>query len=204
MIEPTHLSANDFLHKYFEFKAMEPNLRRWSLRRLKHNEPRYYRLKALLALLKAFELGSHLRKDFTEGGFLKIRDVTDFLAIYEDIEQYIQATPFEKRLISEEGKQVDRYALEAVFQGFMDFLEVMHNTLKFNSGWLEAGCVSARYSIRKTEEVLKSIDRAAIQQIEKLVCKVIDPNDKKLSIAALVDKFDYPDIDLRAIDAEYY
>ncbi|MEM9981272.1 MAG: hypothetical protein AAF734_02175, partial [Bacteroidota bacterium] len=161
MIAPTHLSANDFLHKYFEFKAMEPTHKKWNLRRLKSNKPRYYRLKALLALLKAFELGSHLQKDFTEGGFLKNKDTTDFLAIYEDIERYVQATPFEKRLINEEGKQIDRYALEPVFQGFMEFLEVMHNTLKFNSSWVEAGCVSARYSIHKTEKVLKSIDRAA-------------------------------------------
>ncbi len=205
IIEQTYLTSKDFLNKYFEFKRMVPELNEWNLKRLKYNEPRYYRLKELNSLMKAFGLGDDLLNDFTNRGFLTNREESDFEAIYQDIEQYASETNIEKSRFGIEEKRLMRErGIAMIFQEFMRFVEEIRGVLRFNSGWLESGSVSTRYIIKKTGSMLKTFDQTKLNEIEKLICLVIDPYDKRISLSELIDKFGYPDVDLRAIDMNNY
>jgi len=205
IIEQTYLTSKDFLNKYFEFKGMVPDVDDWNLKKLKYNEPRYYRLKELNSLMKAFELGGDLLNDLKNKEFLKNREESVFEPIYQDIEKYASDSKIEKDRFGEEEKQrMRKQGISMIFQEFMRFIEEIRKTLGFNSCWLESGSISSRYIINKTSRLLKTVDQTELKKIEELICKVIDPYDKRISLSELIDKFGYPDVDLQAIDMDNY
>jgi len=68
---------------------MVPDHNEWNARSLKFNEPRFYRLKQLESLMRAFEIGNDLLRDFRNQGFLNNRSIGDFQSIIDDIEKYV-------------------------------------------------------------------------------------------------------------------
>jgi len=202
MIKQTVVTAYDFLNKYFEFKGMVPNCKEWNPTSLAYNEPRYYRFMELLSLLKAFGIGTDLLQDFTNRGFLKNRKPEELEPIYADIEKYANETRHEKKRYKSERVSIRELGIEMIFQEFMRFIEVIRSTLRFNSGWLEAGFISSRYIINKTEKLLKTFDVEKLKEMENLICKVIAPFEKSFTIGELINKYEYPDVDLQAIDFE--
>ncbi|TCI92793.1 hypothetical protein [Tenacibaculum sp. M341] len=205
IIKQTKFRINDFLDKFYEFKGMVPNPNEWNARSLKYNEPRFYRFKELEALMRAFEIGKDLLKDFQNRNFLNNRSIDDFQAIIDDIEKYVVTKEFEKKRWQREKERltdVNRFGM--LIQSFMRFSEETRNLLRFNSGWLETGSVTSRYSIYKTQKLLDNIDLSELNEIEALLGKLLDPKERIFTKSELIKNYKFPDVDLHSIDMENY
>ncbi|WP_299521830.1 hypothetical protein [Winogradskyella sp.] len=205
IIKQTEYTVKNFLDKYYEFKAMVPDYRNWNHKSLKYNEPRLYRLKELESLIQAFDIGTDLLQDFQNRKFLERRTLSDFEPIIKDIEKYALNDKYEKERYQSEIERAKSVRwFEMLIQNFMRFSEEMRNILKFNSGVLEAGSLIFRYSINKTQKLLNDIDLKELKEIDELLCKVLDPKSKIFTKSELIKNFNFPDVDLEAIDMENY
>jgi hypothetical protein len=205
IIKQTKYTVKDFLEKYYEFKAMVPDYKDWNHKNLNYNKPRLYRLKMLESLIQAFDIGTDLLQDFQNRNFLDRRTLSDFEPILKDIEKYALNDTYESKRYAAAIQRADRTrSFEMVIQNFMRFSEEMRNILKFNSGVLEAGSLIFRYSIDKTQKLLNNIDLKELNEIEELLCKVLDPKHKVFTQSELIKNFNFPDVDLDAIDIENY
>lgn len=203
-MQQNQITAYEFLEKYLEFKTLVPNWTDLNSAQLNTNEPRILRLKQLNSLVAAFGLGTDLQQDFESGRFLENRDEQDFEPILMDIEKYSLGTELESGRFNEiEREKLKEFGFKLIFQETLRFLLTINNTLNFNSGWIQTGTISSRYLIHKTNSLLKTIDQEKLKEIKLLICKMIDPKDRHFTLAELVTDFDYPDVDLEAIDLEY-
>lgn len=204
IIKMTEFTAYDFLIKFYEFKGMVPNSYDWYERTLNNNPPRYYRLLELQSLMKAFNIGDDLIRDFDNQGFLERRNDSDFEPIYKDIEVYAMGNEFEKERFEMEKERMRKIGIKMIYQHFMNFSETIRNTLNFNSGWVETGMINSRYIIHKTSQLLKTIDVNKLKEVEELIALVIDPKKQSFTKGELIRKYNYPDVDLQKIDFDYY
>ncbi len=204
IIKLTEFNAYDFLIKFYEFKSMVPNNYDWYKRTLKNNPPRYYRLLELQSLMKAFDIGDDLIRDFDNQGFLDRRNDADFEPIYQDIEAYARSDEFEKKRFELEKESMRQIGVKMIYQHFINFSETIRNTLNFNSGWVETGMINSRYIIHKTNQLLKTIDVNKLKEVEELIALVIDPKQQSFTKGELIRKYNYPDVDLQKIDLNYY
>lgn len=205
IIKQTNYTVKDFLDKYYEFKSMVPNYKDWNQKSLKYNEPRFYRLKELESLIRAFDIGTDLLQDFQNRKFLERRTLSDFEPIIKDIEKYALNDEYEKERYESEMERAQSVRwFEMLIQKFMRFSEEMRSILKFNSGVLEAGSLIFRYSINKTQKLLDDIDLNELKEIDELLCRVLDPKDRVFTKNELIKNFNFPDVDLEAIDMENY
>jgi len=75
-------TAKDFLEIYLEFVDLVPKQSEWNEEAISSNPPRLYRFQQLKSLMKAFEIGDDLLRDFKEGEFLNKKDSLDFSLLY--------------------------------------------------------------------------------------------------------------------------
>ncbi|OJJ20079.1 hypothetical protein BKI52_16535 [marine bacterium AO1-C] len=205
IIEQTTYQAKDFLTLFFEFKGMVPKPSEWGLESLTGNEPRYYRLMQLQALMRAFDLGEDLFGDFQNRLFLEKRSHDDFEDLFADIEQYALENEFERKKLSDSPELIRKQTfVEMIFQTYLNFSWQVRTLLSFNSGWLETGSISSRYTIHKTHELLKSIDITKLEAIDHILCSIIDPQQRTYTKSELIRNYGFPDVDLDDIDMEYY
>lgn len=203
-IQQTRYSIKDFLKMFQEFKAMVPDTAEWQLNRLKWNEPRYYRLKQLQSLMLAFNLGTDLLSDVQNRGFLKHRSAEDLAPIINDLQKYIDQSPREQKRQSSAPADPRPEEFVMLIQSFFRFSEEMRRLIGFNSDWIETGSVTSRYSIYKTTEVLKSIDLKGLEEIEALLFKILNPQERIFSKSELVEQYNFPDVDLETIDSDNF
>jgi hypothetical protein len=196
VIKMTEFTAYNFLTKFYEFKGMVPNNCDWYERSLKGNPPRYYRLLELQSLMKAFNIGDDLIRDFDNQGFLEKRNPSDFEPIYKDIEAYAMSNEFEKKRFEMEKERMRQIGVKMIYQHFINFSETVRNVLNFNSGWLETGTINSRYIIHKTSQLLKTIDTDKLKDIEELIALIIDPKKQSFTKGELIRNYNYPDVDL--------
>lgn len=204
-IKPTEFSIRDFFELYQTFREMVPDSTEWNAKSLRDNEPRFYRLLALESLMKAFNIGTDLERDFLYQGFLKNRSIEDFEPILQDMELFRKNDEFEQNRNKDQSsmeKSADRY--EMLIQNFMNFSFEVRSLLRFNSGWLEAGSIDARYSIHKTQNLLNKIDLKELNHIEEMLGKLLDPRQQTFTKHQLILNYDYPDVDLHKIDFDYW
>ena len=91
-----------------------------------------------------------------------------------------------------------------LIQSFMRFSNEMRNIRQFNSGWLETGSVTSRYSIYKTQKLLDNIDLKELEHIELMLCKILDPKERTFTKYELINEYNFPDVDLHSIDMDNY
>ena len=203
IIQPTTFTVHDFLIKYYEFKGMTPDKSEWSEKALEYNSPRYYRFLALKALMKAFDLGENLVKDFESGDFIGNKSEADFEPIFQDIKAYAMADEVEKRRYEANNMNIHLAIILSVFRNFMNFRETIRTVLEFNGGRYET-MIHTRYIIHKTEAVLKTIDQNKLKEIGQLIALIIDPKQQSFTKRELIENYGFPDIDLDEIDSDHY
>lgn len=208
-ITPKVYTAKDFLEIYLDFIDYIPNESDWNEEAVSSNPPRLYRLKRLKSLMKAFEIGEDLSKDFENGSFLRKRDNTEYTLLHKDIEKHVANYP--------SGRQKERHkeqlsrekiksglSLSFTFPKFLEVIRRADNLLKINSGVLEASTLMGYYTVKKVWEVANTIDREKLEEIKELLCSMIDPKQKTFLQKTLIEKYDFPDVDLEAIDMEWW
>ena len=88
-------TAKDALDLYLVFESMQQDESTWTDDGLRDNPPRFYRLKILKSLFKAFDLGD--LKKFAEGNFVLQRRIEDYDSLIKRIQSELKSiTKFRK------------------------------------------------------------------------------------------------------------
>jgi hypothetical protein len=189
-----YLTAEDLLHGYFELLGLEPSKKSWSEAKLKDNPPRFYRIKMLKALFKAFEAGDI--KKLEKGAFVMKRDLKD----YDGLIERIVADPVSKDTFRKECP-INLRDIAWAFQRLFRYRSILDNALRFNQGVLTASGIYA-FAAKKAEWMNRIIHEN-IPAIDDILCAIISPSNKAFSENEMIERFGYPDIDLSAIDDDW-
>jgi len=208
-ITPTSYMAKDFIDIYLEFVNLVPNLSEWNEEAISFNPPRLYRFQQLKSLMKAFEIGEDLLKDFKRGKFLRNRNMFEYKLIDNDVEKYIDSTESQRRKERqkqqlEEDKIKAGISLLFTFTKFLEVIERADQLLKINSGVMEAGTLMGGYTVNKVWDLAHSIDKEKLDEVKELLCSMIDSEQKSFSRKILIEKYNFPDVDLEDIDMEWW
>ena len=197
-----HYSTIDLLEKVFEFIAMTPEEKDWDIKKLQSNKPRQVRLQQIEALLFAFGL----HEDNVEKGIFASKPSVgkalysllygDFINTLKEhqIEQIDDYVPYFDRKIS--GGE-----LQFIYQYMIKYRKQVYTMLRFNSGWLEAGGKMAQYAIRLTSTITDNLN-GKTEELDKLLDLIINPNQVSFTEQELIERFQYPDVDLIDIDLD--
>lgn len=190
-------TAHLLLQKVIEFVAMSPNTT-WSYEAIRDNPPRAIRYRQIEALMKAFLLdddGQDLALitrsrngkghdtiigAFLSGNFIYVRNEETYAQLWEQMMQYVAAN--EKGLSETRGPSIAQLAF--IFPKMMDYRQQLYKLMAFNSGWLEAGFASARYSIYITEAINKNLEGKE-QELDQALCMFIDPKQRSYTMEEL-------------------
>ena len=188
----------DLLEKILEFVAMTPETNLWTLNSLIDNQPRLIRLKQINSLLNAFfSEKNETIQSILSGKFLETQNIELFSELTNFIIKFVKSkSNFE---IEDDEIYVDD--LQMVYCELMQYKKVLRNLLTFNSGWLEASSVTAKFSICLTNSITENLINkypALNETLEMLV------NPKKLSFTEmqLINEYNFPTDDLYEIDIE--
>lgn len=195
---------------------MTPDQKDWHYEAIRHNPPREVRYRQIEALMKAFLLDddgqdlalitrSRFREGhdtiiaaFLSGNFINVRSEETYAQLWEQMMQYVAA--HEDGLKETRGPSNDQLAF--IFPKMMRYRQKLYSVMTFNSGWLEAGFASARYSIYITDEINKNLVGKE-QELDQALCVFIDPKQRSYTMEELVQKFNYPTENLHEIDMDH-
>ncbi|WP_338768324.1 hypothetical protein WAF17_07575 [Bernardetia sp. ABR2-2B] len=208
-ITPTIYTVKDFLEIYLQFVDLVPKQSEWNEEAISSNPPRLYRLQQLKSLMKAFDIGENLSKDFKNGSFLRGRGAFEYKLINNDVEKYVdnlesQSYKERKKRQLEDYKIQNGRSLSFTFTKFLDVIERADNLLKINSGVMEASTIMGGYTVNKVWDLANSIDKEKLDEVKDLLCSMIDSEQKTFSQKILTEKYNFPDVDLEEIDMDWW
>lgn len=193
MSEETY-TAKDALDLYLEFEAMQPDRRTWTDGRLQDNPPRFYRFKRLQAFFEAFELGDI--REFAEGTFILKRKIRDYASLIKRMKSELKTiTKFRK------GEEITLHEIAFLFARLLAYRKRWDDVTGFSSG-LMACSAKYRYAFYKIDQVNSQI-RDSTSPINDILTFIMSPEKKNIGKEELVERFDYPDVDLFDIDIEH-
>ncbi len=208
-ITPTFYTVKDFLDIYLQFVNLVPKRSDWNEEATSSHPPKLYRLQQLKSLMKAFDIGEDVSKNFKNGKFLRNRKPFEYKLINNDVERYvdnIESQSYKKR----KKEQLEDYkmqwgsSLSFTFTKFLEVIERADKLLKINSGVMEASTLMGGYTVNKVWDLAQSIDKEKLDEIKELLYSMIDPQEKSFSRKLLIEKYNFPDVDLEAVDIEWY
>ena len=187
-------TAKDILDLYLKFEGLQSDKDTWTEDNLQSNPPRFYRLKALESLFRAFDLGDI--KEFAQGTFISKRSIQDYSALIKRMKSELKTiTKFRK------GEQITLKEIVTLFTRLMEYRRRWNYVVEFSSG-LYACSAKNRYAFYKIGEVNSAIQEE-IAPIDDILTFIISPSKKTISKDELVKHFDHPDVNLFDIDAEW-
>lgn len=207
----------DLAEKIMEFVAMTPDSNQWNTKALYDNPPRQIRLYQIQSLMMAFigmerkssdnqdkrwlesgELKPSLRY-FLSGDFIRSRTETDYVQCIEFIKAYMQDDSFHDRL----SKPVSLMELSFIFPKIFSYKTQLRNLMTFNSGWMEAGSMTAQFSISLTNSISRNLV-SKFDILDRTLEWFINPLELSFTLDELVAGYQYPKENLSDIDIEYY
>ena len=94
------------------------------------------------------------------------------------------------------------WELPDCFQILLEYRERVENVLSFSRGILEANGLY-QYALIKAGELTRIV-RENTGIIDDLLVAFISPESKEFTVDDLARNYSYPDVDLLAIDADWY
>lgn len=194
IIEKEKYTSKDILDLYLEFVCLEPDKNVWDEDWLQNNEPKLFRLKMLMSLFRAFDLGDI--KDFDQGSFILQRKIEDYGFLIKKIVSDLGPKPGHAM-----GKSLDLSDIAYMFQSWLLQLQECEKVIKSYS-FVMMVSEQTYYTFHKIKEVNMAI-RQSTADMNSIMCSMISPSGKTISKDELVRNYDFPDIDLADIDAEW-
>jgi len=186
--------AEELIQLYFELHLSHPKVEDWSEAFFENRPPLLYRFQKICALLKSFNcnLNSFISGDFIQNESVEITRKIHALLSAEFTKTYKKKSKLEKMSASE---------MVFFFTRLMSYREKITALFDINSGVFAA---SDNYELpiivtgtinRKMAKKTKIVDRLLIVFLESELANI----DRK----TLVNKFNYPDVNLMKIDIEF-
>jgi len=190
------ITVNDFLYKFFDLEALTPDYSNWKPEILNGNEPRYYRLLQILAILKY--IGIESVEEFVSGKFIEKKDDEFCEKLKEDALSYMKTTRFHRV----KAEQFESNQLPRVFERFLEYRAAINKVIYFNGGVLEASGFYL-WGVLNTEEATEYL-KITKEHIDNLLIRFIDPEKEiNIPIEILVLTYGYPDVNLDSIDMRW-
>ena len=216
MAQPKFYKGIDLLDKIFEFIAMTPNSTNWNLNALKSNPPRYIRLQQIESLVKAFfeprQASSLLEKatalltvkkgvtiqNILSGQFIKERTTSEYTELINFIKNIVK----EKEGVMGQEREVHVMELIMPYQHLIRYKRQLIELLSFNSGWLESGSVTSRFSIYLTDTISNNlVDK--FNDLNTALELFINPKQLSFSEDELKSKYKFPTENLSEVDIDF-
>lgn len=203
MIDPGQL----LLQRFLELYDIQPDLDTWSLRDLKYNPPRYFRLKMICALFKFFHISKNIHA-FAEGKFIqdpyKITGLYDIGGVIDlllkngnHVIHAYQATGKLNQLRSE----YDVYDARHAFEYLLKFRTKLESILTYNNGYLAAGLTTGLKLII-VNHFNHRIERE-VDFLDRILIEFINPYKVTVTLEELNNEYGYPLVDIDEIDWEW-
>lgn len=192
-------TAQTLINTTLEFTEMTPNPAEWNRAALRDNPPREIRFRQIEALMKAFlpDAGTHSIQSFLSGDFITARSEADYEKLWAYMCAYVKEVETEV-----EERPVSIAQLRFIFPKMLDYKRKLRSVTTFNSGWLEASLLSARFSIYMTDSISKNLE-GKTDKLDDVLAWFVDPRERSYTMDELVKRFGYPKENLRDIDMEY-
>lgn len=208
-IKPQEYKVNYLLHRFLKLMKEIPDRKKWEKSLYPEKDGRYIKLIILESLMKAFEVDCDV-KELDIGKFISKKPEHLYEAlidkIAEDIETIctsnIQHTKALKIFLEKKGFL--KRDLQQVYSFLFRFYINLKSILNYNAGWLEAGSTGSQYLIHKVNQILSSFERKKLRELEEIICETIDPKNLTFTQKELVEKYDYPGVDIGFIESNEY
>jgi hypothetical protein len=185
---PKRYTARDFLQLYYWFTRMVPDHHLWYASALKDRPYQQTHLLKLEALMRAFDIGTDLNLHFRHRAFLE----THHDALQQCLREELEQTANGRRLLESFG-YFRKQDVKMLFRQLFDFYLLLKKVKGYNGGWLEAGSLGLQYSFLLTNKIINSLDSKAIEELERGLARLIDPQGRSYFRQELIDRFDFPD-----------
>ncbi|WP_367392599.1 hypothetical protein [Lewinella sp. LCG006] len=204
-IFPRSYTAKSLLHNFLKWQSDITRIK--ELEASDYPKSKNYDAKQLIleSLMKALELDCTI-EELRSGGFVNNRADYSNEKLSEIIKEDIDIicgnnerfTAALRRFTDQKG--VKPGDLRMIYRFLFGFYVSLKAILSYNSGWQEAGSVGSQYCIHKVSQVLSGFDRDQFVALENLLCDFLDPFNRTFTHKELVEKFDYPDVDIALIE----
>ena len=191
-INPAKLLIDDYL----ELKELIKNIENWKEEKIKDNPPRYFRLLRLNACLKALGIQFESWKEF-EKGYFKADDSSKI----DRIKLFNLMSSLTKNGIS----QFSILADEMDYNYYMYMaLSMRRNIYQFNALQNTVLTASENYVVPLlvTDAILDDLNKYS-KTLDELLIQILNPKNVSFSFKEMIEKFDFPDIDLEKIDLDW-
>lgn len=191
MADARQITARSLLLGFLELRRYSPEFADWTVERLSGNPPRLFRLRQLVAMFRAFGLPWD-PQSFTKGKFIE--------------PEHPRYAPLLAKLAEEMPNRSHRWRtdrqLPHFFEILFDYRTRVDDVLSFSSGVLEASGLYL-HAYHKAGELNRVIrDNVAI--VEETLVALVSPEGASFSVEQLARDFEYPDVDLFEIDADWW
>ncbi len=162
-----------------------------------HRKPLYYRYLQIQSLCKAFELNlqdDRLIVDFTAGNFIDSTQI--------GIENYIkrvQKFNIEIRKLTIRDSTTEEYDVQRIFSSLFSFRTKLYEISQADSIWLEGKNIAGIYALSIKAPVIDNIKPLA-SKVDDELSLIIDFQQRDFSKNELIERYNYPDVDLKKID----
>jgi hypothetical protein len=180
--EKTWLTARDLLECYLEFENNHGGV----ISTIAEGN--------FMALLLAFNIYKYPIREMNK------RSLEYFLGgeftFKEDIERYEKTVDKMKEYNQDvfngafDESEIEVFEIGFAFSSFLDYRKSLNQFFEHNSGVLESSTLPSAYAVSLTEKVNKKLFES-IQEIDKILCEIIDPLNRKFSVAELEKDFGY-------------
>lgn len=180
-----------------EIYSYDREVELWSEQRFSKFPPRLYRLQMIDSLFKALNINCTYQ-EFLRGEFIDKDTVGQWVDFKNVIEKKLDLTFIDQST----PKILTEFEQRYVFNFLMEYRLRMQDLLNVGSGVL---CSFGVFLI--PTYLSKNINRKIIKEfaiIDKILCYLINPQKINHPKEILVEYFDFPDVDLDAIDLEYF
>jgi hypothetical protein len=193
-INPAKLIIDDYL----ELKALVENSENWKEEKLKDNPPRYFRLLRLNACLKALGIKFESWKEFEKGYFK-----ADHSSKIDRVRLFKLMSSLTKNGTSQFTILADEMEIDSNYYMYMA-LAMRRNIYQFNALQNTVLTASENYVVPLlvTDAILDDLNKYS-KTLDELLIQTLNPMNVSFSIREMIEKFDFPEVDLEKIDLDW-
>jgi hypothetical protein len=138
----------------------------------------------VVALLRAFGLGTP--STFAEGSFLEGKPLSAYPIAARTLRQVHKMSGM---------PETEPDVLSRLFWWLLIYRVQAEKLLQINAGWLHAGTLGVFTALQVTEDANEGV-AASLEEVEALLVELIDPSGKQVTERELIERWDWPQVDL--------
>lgn len=193
------ITGEDFIYKFFDLKSLEPDYTKWTADELKCNEPRYYRLLQIQAMLRY--LGIESVNEFISGNFTTKKSKEYYEIFLKSAKLYLYS--LSQYSYTNHDFTLDNHSMPRAFKEILDYRDKLNHLIYHQSGLMEASGLYL-WTYKKIEEANFYLDRN-IKHVNRILLNFIDcTKEIRMPLYELKESFGYLDVNLKMVDAQYY